>query len=66
MAPLSPSSSASLGGRGDPPTLDQQIAYQRDFRNSVAADANNWPDMELEYADAILESLERLRGLKPE
>lgn len=54
---------ASLAGRGDPPTLDMQIAYQRDFRNTVAADVQSWPDKELDYADSILESLERLRAL---
>ena len=45
-----------------PPSLDEQIEFQRKFRNIVAASPQSWPPDELKYAQAILESLERLRA----
>lgn len=46
------------------PSLDEQIKYQTEFRNRVQAEAGSWPPEELPFAEAILESLERLRGLE--
>ena len=47
-----------------PPTLEDQIAFQRAFRDLVAIQQDVWPAGELDYANAILESLERLRDTK--
>jgi hypothetical protein len=47
-----------------PPTLQEQIEFQRAFRDLVQANTQFWPREELEYAKAILESLERLHGLE--
>jgi hypothetical protein len=46
------------------PTLEEQIVFQRTFRDLVRTQPEVWPEGELEYADAILESLERLNDLE--
>ncbi len=46
------------------PSLEDQIAFQRAFRDLVALEPEVWPEGELDYANAILESLERLNGLE--
>lgn len=61
-----PNSSNDLTGRSkmSPPSIEDQIAFQRAFRDLVALEPEVWPAGELDYANAILESLERLRGLE--
>lgn len=45
-------------------TLEEQIAYQKAFRDRVIAEQGSWPEEELPYAESILESLERLYGIE--
>lgn len=47
-----------------PPSLEEQIAYQRQFMLTVAADPNSWPARELDFAQGILESLEALHEFR--
>ena len=46
------------------PPLEQQIAFQRKWCEEVRAQQTHLPEGELAYAEAILQSLERLRGLE--
>ncbi len=45
-------------------SLEQQIEFQRKWRDHVKENVTHMPEGELDYAQAILESLERLRGLE--
>jgi hypothetical protein len=62
-----PNSSNDLTGQSAmaPPSIEDQVAFQRAFRDLVLMQQDVWPAGELDYANAILESLERYAKTQP-